>query len=364
LRSSVAPWYPFPRMSSISLDTILEAAEEHGASDLFLQEDEVPRLKINEQIMLLGEEPVTLQHMTGLWQACGGKVDSDMDRDTGLISHTHVRFRVNLHRTMGRLAAVLRRIKTDIPPLPALGLPVNLLTRWAQKSFGLILITGPTGTGKSTTIAALLQWMNLNLARHIVTIEDPVEYIFENQQCHFTQREVGRDTTNFAHGLRSALRQAPDVIFVGEIRDYETALIALQAAETGHLVLATMHSERVSDTMERFTHLFPEDKLNQGVHLLADQLLGVMCQRLVPNKTGGLHLLEEHLENAGAVREWIRKRESSQIKEHMSKGTDPNSMSFLKSAVDACRAGKIDESVAAQATSNEAEFKRAMRGVQ
>lgn len=351
-------------MSSISIDTILDAAEAHQASDVFLQEDEIPRLKINEQIMLLGEEPVTLQHLTGLWQVCGGKVESDMDRDSGLISHTHVRFRVNLHRTMGRLAAVLRRIKTEIAPLPTLGLPVNLLTRWAQRSFGLILITGPTGTGKSTTIASILQWMNMNLARHIVTIEDPVEYIFENQQCHFTQREVGRDTTSFAHGLRSALRQAPDVIFVGEIRDYETALIALQAAETGHLVLSTMHSERVADTMERFTHLFPDDKLNQGVNLLADQMLGVMCQRLVPKKDGGLQLLVEHLENAGAVREWIRKREASQIKEYLTKGNDPNSMSFLKAAVEACRAGKIEESVASQATSNEAEFKRAMRGVQ
>ncbi len=350
--------------SSISIDTILDAAEAHQASDLFLQEDEVPRLKINEQIMLLGEEPITLQHMIGLWQVCGGKVESDLDRDSGLISHTHVRFRVNLHRTMGRLGAVLRRIKTDITPMPALGLPVSLLTRWAQRSFGLILITGPTGTGKSTTIASLLQWMNMNLARHVVTIEDPVEYIFENQQCHFTQREVGRDTIDFAHGLRSALRQAPDVIFVGEIRDYETALIALQAAETGHLVLSTMHSERVADTMERFTHLFPDDKLNQGVHLLADQLLGVMCQRLVPKIDGGLQLLVEHLENAGAIREWIRKRESSQIKEHLIRANDPNSMSFLKSAVEACRAGKIDESVASQATGNEAEFKRAMRGIQ
>lgn len=351
-------------MSSISIDTILDAAEAHQASDLFLQEDEIPRLKINEQIMLLGEEPVTLQHLMGLWQVCGGKVDSDLDRDTGLISRTHVRFRVNLHRTMGRLAAVLRRIKTDIPPLPNLGLPVGLLTRWAQRSFGLVLITGPTGTGKSTTIASMLQWMNLNLARHIVTIEDPVEYIFENQQCHFTQREVGRDTTSFAQGLRSALRQAPDVIFVGEIRDYETALIALQAAETGHLVLSTMHSERVADTMERFTHLFPDDKLNQGVNLLADQMVGVLCQRLVPKKDGGLHLLVEHLENAGAIREWIRKRESYQIKELLNKGSDPNATSFLKTAVEACRAGKIDESVASQATSNEAEFKRAMRGIQ
>lgn len=351
-------------MSSISIDTILEAAEEHQASDVFLQEDEIPRLKINEQIMLLGEEPVTLQHLMGLWQVCGGKVDSDLDRDSGLISHTRVRFRVNLHRTMGRLAAVLRRIKTEIEPLPSLGLPVNLLTRWAQKSFGLVLITGPTGSGKSTTIASMLQWMNMNLARHIVTIEDPVEYIFENQQCHFTQREVGRDTSSFAHGLRSALRQAPDVIFVGEIRDYETALIALQAAETGHLVLSTMHSERVGDTMERFTHLFPDDKLNQGVNLLADQMVGVLCQRLVPKKDGGLHLLVEHLENAGAIREWIRKREASQIRELMNRGTDPNAVSFLKGAVEACRSGKIEESVAAQATTNEAEFKRAMRGIQ
>ncbi|RBP37639.1 twitching motility protein PilT [Roseimicrobium gellanilyticum] len=351
-------------MSSISIDTILDAADAHQASDVFLQEDEIPRLKIREQIVLLGDEPVTLQHLTGLWQVCGGKVESDMDRDSGLISHTHVRFRVNLHRSMGRLAAVLRRIKTEIPPLPTLGLPVNLLTRWAQRSFGLVLITGPTGTGKSTTIASMLHWMNMNLARHIVTIEDPVEYIFENQQCHFTQREVGRDTTSFAHGLRSALRQAPDVIFVGEIRDYETALIALQAAETGHLVLATMHSERVADTMERFTHLFPDDKLNQGVHLLADQMLGVMCQRLVPKKDGGLQLLVEHIENGGAMREWIRKREAFQIKEHLAKGNDPNAQSFLKAAVEACRSGKIEESVAAQATSNEAEFKRAMRGVQ
>lgn len=351
-------------MSALTVDTILEAAEVHQASDVFLQEGEIPRLKINEQIMLLGEDTLTLQHMIGLWQACGAKPDSDLDRDTGLISQNHVRFRVNLHRTMGRLGAVLRRIKTKVPGLTTLGLPTWLLTKWAQKDFGLILITGPTGTGKSTTIAAMLQWMNETLGRHVVTIEDPVEYIFENQQCHFTQREVGRDTSNFAHGLRSAMRQAPDVIFVGEIRDYETALIALQASETGHLVLSTMHSERVADTMERFTHLFPDDRLNQGINLLADQMVGVLCQRLVPAIDGGLHLLVEHLENAGAVREWIRKRESSQIKEHLIRGTDPASSPFLVSAVNACRSGKITDTVGAQATGNEAEFKRAMRGVQ
>ncbi|MEI6537221.1 MAG: ATPase, T2SS/T4P/T4SS family, partial [Verrucomicrobiaceae bacterium] len=291
---------------SLSIDSVLDAAEQHQASDLFLQEGEPPRIKINEQIMMLGEEPISLAHMSALWQACGADPMGDLDRDSGLISKNHVRFRVNLHRTMGRLGAVLRRIKTEVPALDTLGVPDWLLTRWAQRSYGLILITGPTGTGKSTTIAALLRWMNENLARHVVTIEDPVEYVFTNQSCHFTQREVGRDTSNFAAGLRGAMRQAPDVIFVGEIRDAETALTALQASETGHLVLATLHSERVADTMERFLNLFPKDQAGIGTNMLAHQLVGIQCQKLVPRVDGGLHLLVEHIENGGAMRDWVR----------------------------------------------------------
>lgn len=351
-------------MSALSVDAILDAAEEHQASDVFLQEGEVPRLKIREQIMLFGNEPMSLPQMAALWQVCGADAQRDTDRDSGLISKAHVRFRVNLHRTMGRLAAVMRRIKTVIPALSSLGVPDWLLERWGARNFGLILITGPTGTGKSTTIASLLQWMNETHARHVVTIEDPVEYVFTSQMSHFTQREVGRDTTSFAQGLRSAVRQAPNVIFVGEIRDFETALTALQAAETGHLVLSTMHSERVPDTMERYCNLFPADQLTHGVNLLADQLVGVMCQRLVPTVDGGLHLLVEHVENAGAVRDWIRRRESGQIREHLLRGTDPANAPFLRSAVQACKSGLISEAVAIQATGNEAEFKRATRGVQ
>jgi twitching motility protein PilT len=351
-------------MSAPSIDAILDAAEQHQASDVFLQEGEVPRLKIREQIMLLGDEAMGLAQMAALWQACGADAKGELDRDSGLISRSHVRFRVNLHRTMGRLGAVMRRIKTSVPALNSLGVPDWLLTKWGQRSFGLILVTGPTGTGKSTTIASLLQWMNENLVRHIVTIEDPVEYVFTSQHSHFTQREVGRDTGTFAHGLRSAMRQAPDVIFVGEIRDFETALIALQASETGHLVVSTMHSERVPDTMERYCNFFPPDQLTHGVNLLADQLLGVLCQRLVPTRAGGLHLLVEHLENGGAARDWIRRRESGHIREHLLRGADPANASFLRSAVRACEAGLITESIAMQATGNEAEFKRAMRGVQ
>jgi len=348
---------------AITIDDILQAAEDHQASDIFLQEGEVPRMKIAEQLMIFGDDPILLPQMAGLWQACGGDTLNDTDRDSGLISRSHIRFRVNLHKVLGRMAAVLRRIRTDIPPLHTLGAPDWLLQRWAQKENGLILVTGATGQGKSTTLAALLQWMNENIARHVVTIEDPVEYVFSNNRCLFTQREVGRDTPTFARGLRSAMRQAPDVIFVGEIRDLETALTALQACETGHLVLASLHSANVSETMERFVNLFPPEQLGMGLHMLAHQMIGVLCQKLVPNVQGKLFLLAEYMENGGAIRDWISKRSLASITDYMNRGSDPNTRSFMNSAVAAYQAGIISESEAAAAVGNEAEFRRAVRGI-
>ncbi len=347
----------------MTIDEILAAADEHQASDIFLQEDTPPRLKINEQIMFFGEEPVTLAQMAGLWTACGADPGADLDKDSGLVSRGGTRFRVNLHRVLGRLGAVLRRIRTDIPPLASLGAPDWLLTRWVLMPHGLILVTGPTGTGKSTTLAALLQWLNENAARHVVTIEDPVEYIFANQNCLFTQREVGRDTPTFARGLRGAMRQAPDVIFVGEIRDHDTALTALQASETGHLVLASLHSERVSDTVERLLNLFPPDQTSHGLQLLSHQLIGVLCQKLVPAVSGRLALLTEYLQNGGAVRDWIARRDVEHLHEYMQRGSDPNSQTFLRGILHAFETGVIDETTAILATGNETEFRRAARGI-
>src|SRR5262245_46344213 len=348
-----------------NIDSILDAAEQREASDVFLQENEIPRLKINEQISVFGEEPLTLAEISAFWQACGGNPngDGDMDRDSGFVSRTQTRYRVSLHRTMGRLGAVLRRIKTKVPGLKVLGAPEWLLNRWGARQHGLILVTGPTGSGKSTTIASLLQWMNENLVRHVVTIEDPVEYQFTANRCYITQRQVGRDTRTFASGLRAALRQAPDVIFVGEIRDYETALTALQASETGHLVVSTMHSEKVADTMERYINLFPAEDAKHGTNLLANQLSGVLCQKLVPSADGGLHLLVEHVENAGAMRDWIARRELQNIDEYIARGSDPAAVSFLQSTLDALKAKTITEETAMVSVSNESELRRAMRGI-
>jgi pilus retraction protein PilT len=348
---------------SLTIDNILDAAEQHQASDVFLQEDEIPRLKINEEILVLGESPMSLAQMTALWQSCHADPKNEMDRDSGLISRTRTRYRVNMHHTMGRLGAVLRRVRTEVPTMEELGVPTALLAKWCQRNYGFVLVTGPTGTGKSTTIAAMLRWMNEHMARHVVTIEDPIEYVFVNQQCHFTQRDVGRDTGSFALGLRASLRQAPDVIFVGEIRDPETALTALQAAETGHLVLSTLHSESVPETMERFLNIFPSTQANIATYLMSRQLIGVMCQKLVRRTDGGLHLLVEHVENGGAMRDWINRRDVDHIQDYLRRGSDPNAVSFSTTTVDAWRSGVITEEVAIEALGNEMEFRRAARGI-
>ena len=347
---------------SMTIDHILDAAEEHRASDIFLQEDELPRLKINEEILVLGNEPMSLAQLTALWQVCNAN-PSDMDKDSGLLSHTRTRYRVNMHHTMGRLAAVLRRVRTEVPSMRELQVPDALLGRWVTRNYGFILITGPTGTGKSTTIAGMLRHMNETVARHVVTIEDPIEYVFTNRHCHFTQREVGRDTTTFATGLRAALRQAPDVIFVGEIRDPETALTALQAAETGHLVLSTLHSESVPETMERFLNIFPSAQANIATYLMSRQLIGIMCQKLVRRIDGGLQVLYEHVENGGAMRDWISRRDVDHIQDYLRRGSDPNAVSFSTTTVAAWREGIITEETAIEALGNEMEFKRAARGI-
>jgi len=347
------------------LEAAISSVVEHDASDLYFRQGEVPRLKMNGQLWSAGDVEWSGEDLAVLWRHLGADPTNEGDRDfdCGFESPSKERFRVNLHRERGHLAAVLRRIKADIPKLEVIGAPMKLLTDWFSRPSGLILCAGPTGSGKSTTLAACLDWLNHHQSRHVVTIEDPIEYLFQNEMAYFTQRAVGLDTESFASGLRSALRQAPDVIFVGEIRDTLTAETALQASETGHVVVATVHSSTVPETIERITNLLPSEGREGVLKLLSKQLVGIVCQRLLPAIGEGRTLICETMENAGATRDWIEKTDLPQIAEFLTRKENPENIDFLSAIVSACEGGKISPETAEASCSSPVEFRRAYRGM-
>jgi pilus retraction protein PilT len=349
---------------STFVDELIKHACDYVASDLFLCEETPGRIKVAGQLHPCGDQLVTRADMIEFWERCGIDPSKQTDMDAAYRTPQGARFRVNFHRQSGRLAAVLRLIKTTIPALGSLGLPAELLEQWLQRTSGLVLITGPTGSGKSTTMAASLDWINERMPKHIVTIEDPVEFEFIPQRSYFTQREVGTDTPTFAAALRSALRQAPDILFLGEIRDAETALIALQASETGHLVFGTLHSSTVTDAIERFVHLVDTTSRASVQALLAYQLIGVLSQQLLPNRDGdGLVLICEHLHVQAAVRDWIRELKMEEIREFMRREDSIENTTFLETLATAYEQNLITYETALAHCGNAYEFTRRLRGV-
>ncbi len=223
------------------------------------------------------------------------------------------RFRVNVYSQRKSMAAAIRVIVPDIPSINELGLP-DILKDLAMKPRGLILVTGPTGSGKSTTLAAMVRHMNTHRNSHVITIEDPIEYLHAHNQCMINQREIGDDTHAFADALRSALREDPDVILVGEMRDLETINTALMASETGHLVLSTLHTSSAATTIDRIIDVFPPNQLQQIKVQLASVLQGIICQQLLPTLegTGRVAAMEALIVN-DAVRNMIREGKTHQI---------------------------------------------------
>jgi len=300
--------------------------------------------------------------MQEFWKSCGIEPGSCLEADVSWRVPGGGRLRVNLYHTLGRLAAVLRPIRAAIPTLDELGLPGPLLESWMRRRFGLILVTGATGSGKSTTVASCLNWINLNLSRHIVTLEDPIEFLFTNEKSLFSQREIRHDSADFATGLRSALRQSPDILFVGEIRDAETAVTALHAAETGHLVISTMHSSGVAETLDRFTHLLKTESAG-ALNLLASQLVGVISQQLLPRLTGGIFPALEYMQNEAATRRWIQENRLADLQDHLMKSTDSTNCSLLEYLVASVQQGYLDPEIARSSCSRPQDFDRAMRGI-
>lgn len=349
-------------MISPLLDEIFRAAVAGGASDIILHAGKTPVIRINGELASIESRLPGEQDLESLWHACGA-AGNEQDHDASFTTDDGVRFRVNLLRHLGVQGAVLRRIQCDIPEMESLGLPCELLREWASRPSGIVIICGPTGSGKSTTIAALLEWINSTAARHIVTIEDPVEYLFSGKSSVFTQREVGIDTPSFSEGLRRSLRQNPDVIFLGEIRDGTSALTAIQAAETGHLVLATVHSSACADVVDRLELLFHPDERDTVRKTLSAQLLGVLCQRLIPSTTGGRALLCEFFTNSGASRKMISEKRMGELQDFIARGDPRNSRSFGDSLLQLVRGGIVAESTALECSENPQEFTRLLKGI-
>ena len=345
-----------------ALTQLIRDAFTNAATDVFIVEGEAPRIRREGEVVVLHPGPVTRQAMLEFWQSCGIDPATHGEADISWQLPHGGRLRVNLYHTLGRLAAALRPIRAHIPQLAELGLPARLLESWLQRRYGLILITGPTGSGKSTTVASCLDWINRHLARHIVTLEDPIEFLFENDLSFFSQREIRQDSESFATGLRAALRQSPDVLFLGEIRDPETAVTALHAAETGHLVISTLHSSSVVETLERFSHLL-KSETSGALNLLASQLIGVMAQQLLPRLGGGLFPALEYLQNEAATRRWILDNKLTELQDHLRKSDGTTNCSLLDYLVASTRQGFVDAEIARSACPRPQDFDRAMRGI-
>jgi pilus retraction protein PilT len=345
-----------------ALQQLIRDALQGVATDVFLLEDEQPRIRSEGKVVSLHPGPIPRFAIEGLWKSCGVDPSTTKEADVSWQLPEGKRLRVNLYHTLGRLAAVMRPIREDIPGLSQLAMPSELLESWMIRGNGLMLVTGPTGSGKSTTVAACLNWINENQSKHIVTLEDPIEFLFQNDKSIFSQREIRLDTESFARALRSAMRQSPDVIFLGEIRDTETAVTALHAAETGHLVVSTMHSGGVVETIERFIHLLG-DSGDGAVQMLAAQLIGVISQRLLPRYGGGLFPALEYFQNEAGTRRWILEKRLADLQDHINRSDGTKNCSALDYMVASVKQNYLELEVARAACSKPQDLDRALRGI-
>jgi twitching motility protein PilT len=318
----------------VALDDLLRLTVSMGGSDLHLTAGVAPCVRVNGSLRPLEGHAMLTQIDTAammgsiLSAAQWERFEQTHDLDTAYSIEGVSRFRVNVYQQRGSVGAALRTIPHVLRSLEDLGLPPDI-DRLAHLPRGLVLVTGPTGSGKSTTLASLLDVANKTRSAHIVTIEDPIEYLHRHKRSLVNQREVGNDTDSFATALRHVLRQDPDIILVGELRDLETTSVAITAAETGHLVLATLHTQSAAQTIDRLVDIFPAHQQQQIRAQLANCLEAVVTQALVPNRDGtGRTVVCEVMVATPAIRNLIREGKVHQIPTFLQSSADLGMMSF------------------------------------
>ena len=351
----------------MDLTAVLRHAVESGASDVHLKLGQPPVLRYDGVLAANPEFPPfgdaelesVLDQVTRSAPRRRQEFDETGELDIAYSEPELPRFRVNGFRQRGAVSFAFRIISDTIPSFEELHLPKGV-ARLAEEQRGLVLVTGATGSGKSTTLAAMLDHINRTRHLHIVTIEDPIEILHPDHGCIVSQREVGLDTDSFREGLRRVLRQDPDVILIGELRDAETARVALQAAESGHLVFSTLHTLDAAETVGRMVELFPPAKQAQIVAILAGVLRGVISQRLMPRSGGGRVPAVEVLVSNARIADLIRELRSEDIPNAIAEGEFFDMQTFSKALIDLVLAGLVDRETAANAATNRHDFEIAV----
>jgi twitching motility protein PilT len=348
---------PSPYADEAFFRTLLAKAVSGKASDVHIKVGQPPGARIRGDMIYFRTDKITPEDTVAVARnvitnpEVRAHLDDLKEYDSSYPATGIGRFRVNVYRQRGSLAVVMRYIPSEIPTMDSLGLPLPVTQELAERQNGMVLIVGAAGNGKSSSVASMVGHLNSTRALHIVTVEDPIEFIHRDQLSSISQREVGIDTASFGAALRAALRQDPDVIFVGEIRDEETMEIALKAAETGHLVMATLHTSDAARTVNRMLALMRGD-VNENRHRIASCLQGIVAQRLLPRADGdGVVLAAEVLVASHSVKETIRRPENNPpLKTLMEKGAHPYGMQTFQIAVARLLAEqRIDETTADEA---------------
>jgi len=349
------------------VNDLLKIAVDNGASDLHLKVGSFPMMRVRGVLQpateekKLDHEDVVAMSAAVMSTAQRQKFKESQEVDLAYSVPGLGRFRCNIFQQRGTVGLVLRVIPMQIRSAAELGLP-PVLTTIAEEERGLVLVTGTTGSGKSTTLAALIDHINQTRAAHVMTVEDPIEFLHRDSKSMVNQREVSVDTRSFAQALRSALRQDPDVILVGEMRDFETIETGLLAAETGHLVFSTLHTLDATETVNRIIAVFPPHQQKQIRLSLAGTLRGIICQRLVPSVNGDRIPALEILVNTGRVAERIADEEkTSEIKEVVAEGGYYGMMTFDQALLELIKEGKVSVDDAMQAVSSTHDFELALQ---
>ncbi len=337
----------------MDLTQLLAFTMQNDASDLHLSSGNPPIIRVSGQMKRvkgdsLGSDDIRTMLYSVMAEEQRAEYEKNMELDFAIALGEKARFRVNAFTTRLGAAAVFRTIPTEIPTMDQLGLP-PVMKRFAELEKGIILVTGPTGSGKSTTLSSMVNHINLHHAKHILTVEDPVEFFHTSKKSLVNHREVGQDTRTFSRALKSALREDPDVILVGEMRDHETISLALTAAETGHLVFGTLHANSASKTIDRIIDVFPSGDKEMVRAMLSSSIQGVIAQTLLRKAEGGRVGAFEILVGTNAVRNLIRENQIPQMYSMMQTGSRYGMITMEDAVTDLLEAGIIDKDEARNA---------------